>query len=1306
MGYGANPHPIGCVIVDSGGARFTTRCARPTNAEDAARVLHAWRSIPAFINNHLAMQIVPNLYGGQPLLLHCHLVDNQPHITNVQVLTTGPSATEPCSVATISRIQPIWRALQQLTTIGWCHKEAPVELLRHIFPEYTVGVSTVGRAELKKQFDGMITGGSQQWQSVNDEGAHPSCPSPVCGYAPSITSILQLFGGMTSKNASEWCRDLLGSPMGNNKCAAVSHFLLSLATKAHAKVSSADNRETVVDHEQRQKHGRTVTYALGPHTVLTAIIKTMVSGLRASCWLHPWKSARYGWTLNDTLPRFVYSWVQAHDFAPFHEFERNMAYSNSIPLREADFLQPDWVRLISSPGVITYLKRVPAMAPYHQGVQFPAVKIKANASRAQLKVLNQLFPYTSTTDRNHMTMHLADLAYYLINTGGIAVSTLVKSGTGHYLQRTTANKSGRVSHLNKLLGRIPLGTNNILAMHCILTAYGTGYSYLADRAFLQLPTLVGSSYEVLQRLKALSYLARRGQADADGNACPDKAVSFIAYAELAFGRSGNVTDWDEEYRNRCLGSIHIQAPRRLDVNTSSAAMDWAPDADLVLLKSRPSSDRFYTALRSKIRAICQPLVTRRATTETMPDFLLRRAEWMASGSSGGGTIALSDIPSYVSRQAARGQPPTKERVKVAKRAWAETVPQADLLKAFRTQKPREAAQASEKFENGKSRAIYGVEPLHYIINTYATKGFEEKLHLVPGLEKGVTGLRMCQLEHHRALITSDKGQHCTMLDYADFNRHHTPTAQAILFEELESLGSEVGACADWRFANRWVAKAKYNMSVKLPNHQGENKVHQGMFSGTKSTDLINTVLNLAYFQVTQDYVASEYGCVAEDLYHVHQGDDVWLSNRNHLWARLMYYTMHQMGFIFQKSKQMFGEGRGEYLRVLYQNGDAGGYLHRALANFILRPLQNDSTQDPIAWAHTIQDGVATLSRRGLPQGLAQLVWTNCMNYWVKAKSHSKDKQGVRIPRTIIELAPENGGLGCPLPGSIVLAGGVYGFPELKHNPKQLAGVPMHMTDDWIQHVSKHSTKMEALYTIRSDALREMSLHTSYASLPEHIIKAEAWPVYKEEIRKWRDDNSAKLSRRSKRYTCTDSKQLAQALTTHYSLAAGTNPSRPLLQNIAQIEAPPSIEATEYMGLSNTLNKLVASSRFKSISATATAYGSSKHQALTTILAAASEDTSASQDARFDIQYILSRPTLESVALLQRPGSSALNALAPFIDSNLLGYCSSQANQVIAKHAAIFGSDAAVLRSQQAAQILQLSCNTISANPKRFKRVRY
>lgn len=1264
--------------------------------------------IVSFISTNFCLVPTPPSQTHEPgLEVYLNAAADPPQLVWARIVTSSTSTSECLSPRDTQHIQVVWQALRQLEVYKWVAAESADEFLRLMFPEYIVGTSSYGRSDLLAQFVGTLEHGSALWASGHGDPLSPTHPSPIQGRAPILSQALQLFAKLPQADASHFIYQVLSSPRGDMKLQVLSYITIIIITRAHVKSGKLDATAKDTVRDALHIGGEPRYYKVSPSSAVSHILTTLVTCLNGNGFSQLWEDTATKVASEMRLQQFAIDWLNHIEEGLYN----TMATAYAEVCQEGNSYCPSLLQLrglqLRNPG-LRLLERRAVIESGSTGGTFwyPFVKLMPNVSRAQIKALNQLFPYTSSTDKKHMTMHLADLVYSMIQDANLTHTKVHLVKGVEVLETIKPNKSGRITAINNILGRVPIGTNNILTMHILLSCYSGPYCHIAREAFLTHPVLMGTTSEVLARLKCLSYLSRRGQSDAYGRTIPHAAVSVLAYTELAFGRSANVTDWASEYNNRCLATTHISSPKPIPLDMPAGTAKWATEDELLDAVQRPHDPEFYKLLRDELSEIVRPLITRRSTTETIEDFLTRRAEWMASGSSGGASLRYSDMPSYSRRQLLRtGRAPTGS-VKVGKRAWAEMTPKTQLLAAFRDMKPAEYAKGSEKFENGKSRAIYGVEPLHYIINTYATKGFEEKLHNCPGLEKGVTGIRLSQLEFNRCKITGNHDQHCTMLDYADFNRHHTPEAQSILFDVFADVGKSVGACADWQYANRWVSRAKANMRVTFPNRPGTHKVEQGMFSGTKSTDLINTLLNLAYFNIASKFVAKHYNVHPIDLYNVHQGDDVWLSNRNHLWARLIYYTMNQMGFIFQRSKQMFGDGRGEYLRVLYQDGNATGYLHRALANYILRPLQNDVTQDPVSWAHAISEGTSTMSRRGLPLPLVRVIWTNCMNYWVKARAHNADKCGVRYPTTVIEAEPELGGMGCPLPGTVLLAGRKIDLPNLQVQGKALSGFPSHMTDDWIRHISAHQSKLDHGYRIRSDALREVALQTSYASLPDHITGIADWKRLKADVKVWRDVNTRKLSHHARRYAAFEPKDIAKAVLESNRQSIFDSPSVQFFQSLEAAKASPSVAATPLMGLSEALQRVVASSTFKSIPATATAYGLTRRQALFSILAAAGEDATSSTDARQDLQYILEHPSPEYLDMLLRPGSSVLTALAPFLDSNLVGYCSSQLNQLQAKYLSIFGSDAPAHRRLQAAKTVALACNAMQMQLTQMSTIKY
>lgn len=103
-----------------------------------------------------------------------------------------------------------------------------------------------------------------------------------------------------------------------------------------------------------------------------------------------------------------------------------------------------------------------------------------------------------------------------------------------------------------------------------------------------------------------------------------------------------------------------------------------------------------------------------------------------------------------------------------------------------------------------------------------------------------------------------------------------------------------------------------------------------MFSGTKSTDVINTHLNIAYTNVASRLVKRFWDIEGVSIFRTHQGDDIWLSNKKRHWSACIYYMMNRMGLVFNPIKQMFGHNRGEFLRIhnyiYYSNSRGYGYL--------------------------------------------------------------------------------------------------------------------------------------------------------------------------------------------------------------------------------------------------------------------------------------------------------------------------------------------------------------------------------------------
>lgn len=346
-----------------------------------------------------------------------------------------------------------------------------------------------------------------------------------------------------------------------------------------------------------------------------------------------------------------------------------------------------------------------------------------------------------------------------------------------------------------------------------------------------------------------------------------------------------------------------------------------------------------------------------------------------------------------------------------------------------------------------------------------------------------------------------------MFDFSNFNIQHSNQSQAMIFQVLATIGENLDYHPDWVRANRWVADAKHNASFttpidkKLKNKEEaklaaekENnacnasmpptieeghKVKQGMFSGTRSTDLINTILNKTYFAIAMWLLALYYGLLPFEGYFVHQGDDVWFSNQKLHYAAALFSMMCDMGLVFNPSKQMFGCGRGEYLRVLYSGGEAIGHANRAVINYILRPIQGVTEINAPGWAQELNNSYMGLQRRGICLEMLNTLWDCDVMHWSKVKAHHPDDCPFRIPYACLVTSSIFGGMGCSRPGTMVKCR--YPIPEIPAmKSREVSGnhhLPCNMTNDWLQYVGEQRI-------LAAGNLRSSLFNTNYS----HVLR--------------------------------------------------------------------------------------------------------------------------------------------------------------------------------------------------------------------------
>ncbi|QQP49976.1 Uncharacterized protein FKW44_010813 [Caligus rogercresseyi] len=239
----------------------------------------------------------------------------------------------------------------------------------------------------------------------------------------------------------------------------------------------------------------------------------------------------------------------------------------------------------------------------------------------------------------------------------------------------------------------------------------------------------------------------------------------------------------------------------------------------------------------------------------------------------------------------------------------------------------------------------------------------------------------------------------------------------------------------------WCGDACLKSICAFPQDGGEyTTVTQGL-SGMRGTDFVNTKLNWVYFTIASDFLRTQLNLTTDELFHIHKGDDVWIDNKNLLWAIALYNTMRRMGFVFQSGKQLFGTDIGEFLRVLYKDGFTKGYLMRCVGTLIIKPLQASEVSDPIARVSALSSQLNVLCRRGLSKATAKVVWEAIIPYQSSFLHGGRLHQ---LPYEHLVTHPLRGGLGVPPPGRLPsLKNEFFGLPQLKQRHFMLLG---HTTD--------------------------------------------------------------------------------------------------------------------------------------------------------------------------------------------------------------------------------------------------------------------
>lgn len=613
-------------------------------------------------------------------------------------------------------------------------------------------------------------------------------------------------------------------------------------------------------------------------------------------------------------------------------------------------------------------------------------------NRRLLKPVNDLWPYSSLADKRNSVLDVASVLFH-------------------------AKRAGMTKAVDAMLPFCSPRLPNVTIVCLLLHAIGNPEvaPMLSTMREYTMCCLNEEDYSKL--FKSLSVAIRRTSRWPSGRRANLAEVACAGYWEIATGRSRNLSDWTEEKRKRTEQVVWLCPPEHVGPRTEASNRAYLADLTPILVD------------------IMRELVADTQMQESYPEFVRKRQMWVSSGSTGGESFELDG-----------------KKHRACKHTFFETIPAAEMDTWIETE-PIIQATASEKFEMGKDRAIYGTEVLSYVLMSYCIMLAERRLYTVDGVESGLTGVDEIATILRRKMHVQEAGAECTMVDYVDFNYQHTLAALTLLFEFLAQRYEEINAHPDLIRATRWCARALSNQYCRFPNDSRNYRITQGMFSGVRGTNFINTLLNVAYYRMARQHACVRFNLKAEAEFTVHQGDDVWISNRSRLWAIVLFTLLQASGLQFHPAKQLFDKNKGEFLRVLYTAAGLRGFLARAVPTFVMKPLQGADATSPAERASALSAQLNVLVRRGFSSEAANFLWQATVPY---AASSQIGGVMLQIPPGILKKSYLDGGLDIGPPHTMAVRT-VTTAPVptvVSGSPRMAEVLPAHMSRDWIVCMSK------------------------------------------------------------------------------------------------------------------------------------------------------------------------------------------------------------------------------------------------------------
>lgn len=272
-----------------------------------------------------------------------------------------------------------------------------------------------------------------------------------------------------------------------------------------------------------------------------------------------------------------------------------------------------------------------------------------------------------------------------------------------------------------------------------------------------------------------------------------------------------------------------------------------------------------------------------------------------------------------------------EEVEIRKNKWAVRWGLSNYkVKRLLFKRRRQLCKAVAKSEPAKVRAVISSDLGLYLKMTYVSTFLDQIL-------RGRTDSTLWMSADDRLNLWQDMAPDGTWrmpLDQSEFDKNQTKRQVLITVKIIKELITAYQAPADMLEIMDLIIYALEDGYVYVGNER--IAILNGVLSGWRWTALIDTLINLAELDMSQDWVTENSTIKPELVSYNAQGDDDWLKFKTMRGAVATWLAYESFGLFVNPGKFFLDTWRDEYLRRVMDNNVVTGYPARSVASIIFR----------------------------------------------------------------------------------------------------------------------------------------------------------------------------------------------------------------------------------------------------------------------------------------------------------------------------------------------------------------------------------